>query len=476
MTTARSAALLSTTVLAAALSLPSVPAHADPLTCQGKPVTVDGTTGTPGDDVMVVGLVPAGTATGGAGNDVICIRLTTAQEPLLYSVDAGPGDDTVVNESTNGATRLTTVLGAGSDTYTGSDTTGEIVVAGAVGWQREGDTSDVETDTVRTNGGADTVYSGSTTPGALNDDHVETGEGDDTVHWAGEQRGAPVELGAGTNGLSLYPGWQGAAVEVDATRGVATLDTRPVLRWTGGVSAYQLALDNLQTTFTGTDSPERLVVATTSVPSERPDLVRSISMNGGDDVVDTRSAAGGLLDGGLGTDQVSTSCGRAEIRLDGEFRCDGVPDAPYTGSMRGWEKLSVASYGTATITGTDRGEEITAHALDVRINGLGGADRLIVDHEGNSGPERGTSTVRGGRGPDLLVGNTGDDRLVGGQGDDRLEGAYGRDVLLGGTGRDLLLGGRKADRLVGGHGRDRAVGEGGTDRCTAEVRRSCERR
>jgi Ca2+-binding RTX toxin-like protein len=488
MSTARSA-VLSTTLLTAALALSASPAHAEPLTCQGKPVTVEGTTGTPGDDVMVVGLTPVGSATGGAGNDLICIRLTTSREPLLYSVDAGPGDDSVVNESTAGSTQLTTVLGAGADTYAGSDTTGEIVVAGAVGWSQPGDASegvgsDVETDTIDTRGGLDIVYSGSTTAGEKNRDGISLGDGNDRLHWAGEQVGSAVDLGGGSNGLALYPGWQGTSAVVDAGQRIATVDSRPALRWTGEAANFQLGLDNLETTFTGTDAPERLL-ATTPVRLEGgvaappdPAQRRMIDMGGGDDQVELRDTVGGTMIGGAGRDTLDAGyCLEADVKLGSHFTCLRAfsPRVEYTAGIDAWEDVSVPG-GRVQVVGTDRAEEINARGLDVRINGLGGADRLIVDYYDNSGPERGTSTVRGGRGADLVVGNTGDDRLVGGQGNDRLEGLYGKDTLLGGTGRDRLFGGRKADRLVGGSGRDKAVGEGGRDRCSAEVRRSCERR
>ena len=483
MIPARSAAVLSTTVVAAGLALSAAPAHAEPLTCQGRSVTVEGTTGTAGDDVMVVGLTPVGTATGGVGNDLICIRLTTSREPLLYSVDAGPGDDTVVNEST-ASTQLTTVLGAGADTYAGSDTTGEIVVAGAVGWQRLGDTSDVETDTIRTNGGDDAVYSGSTTPGERNRDGISLGEGNDLLHWAGEQVGSAADLGGGSNTLALYPGWQGTSAVVDAGQRVATVDSRPALRWTGEVTNFQLRLDNLETTFTGTEAAEHLLATTPVVPMPggvvpppNPAQRRMVDMRGGDDHVELWDTVGGTMIGGAGRDTLDAGyCLEADVNLGSHFTCLRAfnPRIEYTAGIDAWEDVSVPG-GRVHVVGTDRAEEINAHGLDVRIDGLGGADRLIVDYFDNSGPERGTSTVRGGRGADLVVGNTGDDRLVGGQGNDRLAGLYGNDTLLGGTGRDRLFGGRKADRLVGGSGRDKAVGEGGRDRCSAEVRRSCER-
>ena len=51
--------MLSTALLATGMALNAATAHAEPLTCQGQAVTVDGDTGTEGDDVMLVGACPA---------------------------------------------------------------------------------------------------------------------------------------------------------------------------------------------------------------------------------------------------------------------------------------------------------------------------------------------------------------------------------------------------------------------------------
>ena len=466
------------------LGLVATPAQADTPTCQGRAVTVSGNVGTDADDVMVVDVSQADTASAKAGNDLVCIRTSVHREPLWFLVDAGPGDDTVHNEASAGGTRVTATLGAGADSYVGSDVAPDTVVGGPASWSRWGDASDVEADTIDTRGEDDIVFSGSTTPGATNQDTVMLGSGDDALHWAGEQDGPAVDLGAGVQRLSVYSGWQGSAVGVDAAQGLATVDGRPALRWTGEVFAYGLAMENLAVTFTGTDARERLTLARGGlrpgqVPHLPADQRRTVDMRGGDDtVVLEHAVVGGSLAGGEGEDMLEAGlCLDARVQLGGTYWClDGLnPRVEHLASIDAWEGIVVPTMGLAEVVGTSGTDDVTAWGDTVRMDGHGGDDTLVVDYRGYSGSERGTSVVRGGRGSDLITGAGTLDSLSGGSGDDRIDGRAGGDLLLGGGGRDLVVGGKGDDRVFGGGGRDQALGQGGTDRCRAEVTRRCER-
>ena len=121
----------------------------------------------------------------------------------------------------------------------------------------------------------------------------------------------------------------------------------------------------------------------------------------------------------------------------------------------------------------------------VEINGLAGADRLVVEDvfgtrtvpilggnaqvvgidsltfNGGGGNDtldgsaaNGPLLARGGAGDDRLAGGSGNDVLKGGTGQDRLVGAAGADVLDGGLGNDILIGGLGRDVLTGGYGAD----------------------
>lgn len=476
------AALLATALTCVALASVPTAAHAEPLTCQGRAVTVDGSTGTSGDDVMVVTV--QGSASSGAGDDVVCIRVASSSEPYVLTLDAGPGDDTVVNESTDGNVRITTILGAGADTYAGN-ATGETVVGGERAWERDGDTTDVEADTVDTGAGDDAVYSGSVTAGARNRDRISLGDGADRLAWAGEQDGPAVDLGAGAGSIALHRGLAARDLVIDAGARTVRADGRPALQWTGDVAAWTLQLDSLHTTFTGTDADELVTVSGplpaptsgTVVPPLDAAQTRTVDLRGGDDHLILLDMVSGDLTGGDGDDRIQMGpCLEADVRVGVSYSCltAYTPRTERTGALDAWGDASVAG-GTVALTGTDGDDRLDASGTLVRVRGLGGDDLISA-----SGPRGGTGVrwpvvLRGGAGHDTVSGSFTDDRIVGGPGRDRIDGASGSDALLGDGGRDRIDGGRGADRIVGGAGRDRVAGGQGTDRCTAEVRRSCER-
>ena len=447
----------------------ALPATAAPTSCQGQPVTVTGIVGTEGDDVMAVEPGQYTTVRGLGGDDLICLVATPLDEWRSVGVDAGPGDDTVVNESTDvDAVRYGIVLGEGADTYRGllapvpegpePPTVSEEVHAGLETYQMQ----DSAPDTIDTGGGDDIVYSGATTPGAPNADVVRTGTGADTVHWAGEQEGSGLDLGAGANTLKLYQGWQATAVVVDANRRVATGDGRPVLQWAGDLTDVTLQLDNRDVTYVGTDAAESLVMAPTAVTgSTAPgDGSRTALMGGGDDALVLAVTGSGRVDGGSGRDRFySDTCSTVRARLGGTFTCGSraTPDVSRTFDFAGWEDLFVKG-GEVSLRGSDRAEKMKVVGARIRLQGLGGADVLDA------------SVALGWQAHDTPV------VVSGGRGDDRVLGSYVADRLRGGPGDDKLFGQRGDDTLLGGTGRDKAVGKDDRDRCSAEVRRTCESR
>ncbi|MFC7363230.1 hypothetical protein [Nocardioides astragali] len=459
-----------------------VPAHADPLTCQGQVVTVTGEVGTPGDDVMVVGSAGVFTANSGAGDDLVCIRVTTGREPFMFTVDAGPGADRVFNESTDGNTTVQTLLGTGGDSYMGNEL-GDTVVAGAALWGSSGDTSDTEKDTIDTRGGNDYVTSGSVAPGTPNPDVVTTGDGDDKLSWAGDLTGAPVDLAAGTNRLALYPGWEGTDLHVDATTSTVSADARPVLRWTGQVQAYLLTVDRLRTRFTGGDADEILTYAVAhpgtpgAVVLPDPDRRLDADMGAGDDSIGEQDFVGGSLLGGPGDDALQAArCLEADVRLGDAFTCLAAynPRVEYAAAIDAWEHIHVPG-GLVRVVGTSGPDDVHAAGSRVRVMGRGGDDRLVASGSRSTARTPWTVVLDGGPGADAVWGGYGHDKLVGGSGKDKIAGSSGDDLLLGGGGADRLKAGKGRDEVRGGQGRDRADGEAGRDRCSAEVRRSCER-
>lgn len=467
------AAALSSALLAA--TLVAQPAHADPLTCQGRAVTLSGDTGTDGDDVMVVGGPGHGRSVDTrAGDDVVCIRVTTAGQPWSIHVTTGPGDDRVVNETTESGVEVGTALGTGADSYVGNDLA-EWVTTGAAAWSDVGDTSDDAVDVVETRGGNDYVTSGSVATGAANDDVVATGGGDDWVQWGGEQASGRLDLGAGANAMSLYPGWQGTSVLVDAAARTVTADQRAVLTWTGDVTTWSLSLDNSHTTFTGADLAENLLYTQDATVTAGRRL--DIAMGGGADRLTLFDFVPGSAVGGPGRDRFyAPQCVEAVARLGTTFHCRSYGPSTVEGdsTIDAWEYLHTTG-DDITAIGTDGPDTIVAAGAGVRVEGRGGDDDLRVSGWGGGGRGRPVE-AGGGAGDDRIRGGYSDDRLAGGPGRDDLSGRPGSDLLLGGAGSDRLRGGRDADRLVGGRGRDRGDGGKDRDRCSAEVRRSCERR
>ena len=100
-------------------------AQAQDVTCQGKPATVVGptegaidTNGTAGDDVIVAPIGPYGTVQGLGGNDLICLvngLQSTLPEQSVVSVQAGAGNDSVVNEAVLYPGSVIVELGTGAD-------------------------------------------------------------------------------------------------------------------------------------------------------------------------------------------------------------------------------------------------------------------------------------------------------------------------------------------------------------------------
>lgn len=452
------------------------PAHASPtITCQGKPATVVGSTGTEGDDVMVVVPQPGVTAQALGGNDTICIVAAPEGGIRSVIVDAGAGDDTVVNESADVEdVGYTTILGAGADSYTGLDAVipdnpqaspfHETVFAGVrdlTTGSVEG-SLDVDVDVIDTRGGDDVVHSGTTTPGATNDDTVLTGTGDDTVEWAGEQRGSgSLDLGTGANTLAVHPGWQGTSTTVSGPARAAVVDGRTVLRWAGTVSRYDITVGTRDQVFAGTGADETLILAPrASQPGPATAGGRRvIEMGGGDDELLLWSMGDGRVDGGPGRDSYSSNgCAVATVRIGGRFDCvlTGDTTIRHSFDFDDFEDLLVGG-GDVSVVGSAADEKVKVVASKrIRVHGRGGDDVLNANA---SARLRGDAPVA----------------LHGGPGADRVVGSHARDRLLGGGGADRLFGDSSRDEILGGPGRDKAVGQQGRDRCVAEVRRSCER-
>jgi ELWxxDGT repeat protein len=103
----------------------------------------------------------------------------------------------------------------------------------------------------------------------------------------------------------------------------------------------------------------------------------------------------------------------------------------------GNELFKLTFDGSATITGTNRSDNLSGTTNADKIEGLNGND-----------------TLNGLAGNDTLIGGNGNDNLVGGAGNDSLAGGNGSDTLSSGNGNDILNGGAGFDVLTSGAGND----------------------
>jgi Ca2+-binding RTX toxin-like protein len=102
----------------------------------------------------------------------------------------------------------------------------------------------------------------------------------------------------------------------------------------------------------------------------------------------------------------------------------------------------------------------------IRVNGLNGNDRILLEGKGPGGRQNITlpTVIDGGNGNDTITGGAGADRINGGSGNDILNGGLGNDQLFGGLGNDRLNGSAGDDALEGGAGDDQLIGGAGENR------------
>lgn len=487
-TSLTAAALLGLAVLGPA----TTPAQAAGETCRGEAATHVGSgptlTGTEGRDVIVT--AAAGVVDALGGDDLICVTGPGTSSNLL-SVDAGAGNDTVDTTAVIPGYYVTTVLGAGADTFVGGRAS-DSVSAGEQGRVVDGDWIagvDTEKDIIDAGEGGDSVVSGST--GAANGDVVTLGLGSDSLRLgsASVTSSAVLDGGAGEDRLSLTGG--SGDLALDMAQGTFT-SPQGTARFTG-FDFTVLDVGTGRVTYRGTEGDDFVEVRPTD---GTPTL--DVTTGGGDDEVALEPAdaiaAGSRIDTGAGTDRLvaATDTARLELDLAAHRFSVGAVDAIAVGIEDAFlmapEVLMVGDDGDNALswTGCDAtlrgglGDDSLRWQYDyvyesyefdctgdVSMNGGDGRDTL----RGSGGDD----VLVGGRGHDTVQGRGGDDRIRGGRGNDEVDGGTGRDDVRGGSGHDVLKGRASDDVLIGGPGRDRADGSRGRDRCVAERKTRCER-
>jgi len=98
------------------------------------------------------------------------------------------------------------------------------------------------------------------------------------------------------------------------------------------------------------------------------------------------------------------------------------------------------------IVSASDGKHITTQALSVSVTDVGGKTIRGSKYKDElHAKSAGESSLKGGKGNDVLIGSDNDDIMLGSKGKDKLYGSNGSDVLDGGPGRDFLVGGPHAD-------------------------------
>jgi Ca2+-binding RTX toxin-like protein len=193
-------------------------------------------------------------------------------------------------------------------------------------------------------------------------------------------------------------------------------------------------------------------------------------MTGHQDLFFGSSTDNDSLDGGIGKDVINGGAGTDTIQ--GGAGNDTINGGPGADVIRGGADDDTINSGAGITTATDQlygddgNDVIKASTGDTGalLDGGSGGDQLYggwVANVLNGGD--GNDYLSGGGGLDTMHGNAGDDQLKGGPAATQMFGDDGNDSLQGGTGSEFLYGGSGNDRLIGAGGNDYLAGGTGND-------------
>jgi CSLREA domain-containing protein len=346
--------------------------------------------------------LPAGTAVGGAGSDLLrdvegaagssfgdhLTALTTGS-----ALDGMGGSDTL----TGAAAPDSLTGGDGNDTLNGAGGSDQIAGGGGADTASGGDGSDI----VAGGGGNDSLDGGNgtdTVNGDDDDDALTGGTTADQVNGGGGNDalagGDGDDVLAGGAGLNSFDGGAGT----DFLVGGASADSG-----TGGDGDDVIAGDD------------------------------------GDDVL-SGGTGNDALDGGIGNDTLAGE--------DGDDTVNGVDGNDLLTGGIGSDTID-AGAGDDTASGDDDDDSVLGQSGDDTLTGGAGSD-TVKSHGGRD-------DVKGNGGEDVVTSGGGDkDEARGGGGDDTVKGGGGKkDDVRGGGGKDHLDGGGgKKDDCDGGGGKD----------------------
>ena len=355
------------------------------------------------------------TVQGGAMKDAI--KMTGRDAAFLASVSffGGAGDDTLDVTAVSIATFL--AGGEGKDTLKGGG--GNDTLSGDAG-----------NDALTGGAGADLLS------GDIGDDNVDGGDGDNDT----------ISGGVGKDTLKGGNGTGDLLLETIAAPGVVNSNAK----LTGSNLTGTLGSDSLsgfeKASLTGGDGADTLDAS--SAPAT---LNVTLTGGSGDDLL-TGGAANDSLEGGAGNDVLNGGAGLDTLKggLDNDLLTGGAGVDSLLGED-GVDRVVEAGNFNFTLTdaslastGGTGGSVDTLDGIETaQLTGGSGANTLDA-----SGFHKGSVTLSGGAGKDILIGSASNDSLNGGSDDDQLRGGAGNDSLTGEAGKDTFDGGTDTDRVV----------------------------
>jgi Ca2+-binding RTX toxin-like protein len=343
------------------------------------------------------------------------------------------------------------------------------------------------------------VASATTLPGAMANDRLDAGAGDDVI-----LAGAGLDTVAGGPGNDvMYTDDDGTMAYFDGSMGTVPIFSVDTVNGGSGDDFYSInrtfdqvdlvtenpneGYDTVRVTnftqlleiypYSMPENIEQVILGFNAIASEGNRagnvMIGNFSNNvfngnDGDDFLkgdrgsDSLSGDNGndTLDGGADFDLLNGGNGDDTYYIDSKYeldaiRDDGGRDSVYVPeSMRGTtivfpqfiEEIYWESADVTDLNANDAANTIILGNRDNRVFALAGDDR--IDTEG------GNDYVEADTGADTVFGGDGNDTLLGGADNDQLAGEGGDDDLIGGAGNDVLSGGEGADILEGGTGDD----------------------
>ena len=163
----------------------------------------------------------------------------------------------------------------------------------------------------------------------------------------------------------------------------------------------------------------------------------SISGAAGNDTIEG-GEGNDILDGGSGQDFLDERVGQSVHFIGDEDILIPPKIDPANVQFSGGSLV----HKSRDASGAAKTEMDTLKGIETaQLTGTSGNDRI------DASKFKGSVTLNGGNGDDVLIGGRGDDVLDGGDGNDVLRGRRGNDTLTGGAGNDTLNGGKGMDRV-----------------------------